>query len=99
MDVAVLFPSGLMVFGFVVHLFLKRVEKSARRFPWCVNCGKNMARIPLGNKFPAQIQTFLDKHELPPIVVSRYVCPGCYRRLWFIPRFGEAEKGLFVTES
>ena len=99
MDVATLFPSGLIVFGFAVHLLMKRFEKSARRFPWCKNCGKNMVKMQLADNLPAEIQTFLDKHKLPSIVVSKYVCPGCYRRLWFIPRFGEAEKGLFVTES
>ena len=99
MDYVSLSVAGLALFAVFHHAVVGRFIKSTQRFPTCRKCGKNMVKIPLTDKFPAEIQDFLDKHKLPPMVVSRYCCSrGCYQA-WYIPRMGNEEKGLFVPKE
>ena len=100
MDQAGIFLGGLVLLAITVDGLLRRVEKSARKFPWCRTCGKHMNTVTtLPRVLPAEIRLYLDRHQLPTSVVSRFICPkGCYQ-LWFIPRFGNAERAFFLREE
>ena len=99
MDAVGYLLGGLVVFGFTVNGLLKRVEKSSRKFPWCRIDGRNMQKVSLPKHLPDEVLRYLDEHQLPAFVVSRYICPnGCYQ-LWFIPKLGNTERAFFLREQ
>ena|SRR5687768_6690880 len=91
--------GGLLVFGFTVQGLLSRIERSARKFPWCRTCGKNMDSAPLPKVLPDEVLRYLDKHNLPAAVVSRFKCPRRDYQLWFIPKLGNTERSFFLKEE
>ena|SRR5688500_3457434 len=91
--------GGLAVLGFTVQGLLSRVDRSTRKFPWCKTCGSVMKSFPLLRVFPDEVQWYLDKHKLPPVVVSRFKCPKSHYQLWYIPRLGNTEKPFFLREE
>ena len=99
MDDPGIFLGGLILFGIVSDRILKRVSESGRRFPWCRTCGKNMESVALPKDLPEGVRNYLDNHGLPTIVVSRFVCPKGDYQLWYIPKFGNAEKPFFLREE
>ncbi len=99
MDNVGLFLGGLVVLGIVSDKLLRKVNKSARKFPWCRTCGKNMVTVGLPKFMPEAIIKYLDQYELTPAVVSRFICPRGDYQLWFIPRFGDTERAFFLREE
>lgn len=91
--------GGLTVLGITVDGLLKKVERSARKFPWCKTCGKNMVAVPLPKVLPDEVLKYLDKYRLPAAVTSRFICPKGDYQLWFIPRFGNTEQAFFLKEQ
>src|SRR5687768_1379671 len=90
--------SGLALLGIVVDGLLRKVEKSARKLPWCRKCGRNMISSALPQDLPTEILQYLHKYKLPAAVASRFVCPKGDYRLWFIPRLGNTERAFFLKE-
>ena len=100
MDQAGIFRGGLVLLAITVDGLLRRVEKSARKFPWCWTCGKHMYTVTtLPRVLPAEMRQYLYRHQLPASVVSRFICPIGHYQLWFIPRFGNAERAFFLREE
>ena len=91
--------GGLVVLGITVDGLFRKVERSARKFPWCRTCGKNMVSKQLPKVLPAEVLWYLDKYNLPAVTVSRFICPRGDYQLWFIPRFGNTEKAFFLREE
>lgn len=91
--------GGLAVLGISVNELLRKVERSSRKFPSCITCGKNMEHTPVPNVLPDAVIRYLDEHQLTTPVVSRYVCPKGHYRLWYVPRFGRIEKAFFLKED
>jgi hypothetical protein len=85
--------------GLVVEGLVRKVAKSARRFPTCKTCGFNMTSEPLPNVLPDEIQRYLDKYQLPAAVASRFLCPKRHYQLWFIPKLGNTERAFFLRED
>ena len=88
--------GGFALLGIVVDGLLRKVEKSARTFPWCRDCGKNMVKSALPQDLPTEVLRYLDQYQLPAVVTSRFVCPKRHYQLWFIPRMGNTEKAFFL---
>ena len=99
MDYVGAFLGGLALLGITVDGLLRKVERSARKFPWCRTCGKNMVNVTLPKVLPIEVVKYLDKYELPAVVTSRFICPKGDYQLWFIPRFGNTEKAFFLREE
>ena len=99
MDYAGIFLGGLILLGVVSDRVLKKVSESGRQFPWCRTCGKNMVKIPVPRYLPEGVRRHLDRYGLPPVVVSRFVCPKGDYQLWYIPKFGGTEKAFFLRED
>ena len=99
MDNAGFFLGGIALLGIVSDKLLRQVEKSARKFPWCKTCGKNMVNVAVPKNLPGEVTKYLDKYGLPPTVVSRFICPKGDYQLWFIPKFGNTESAFFLRED
>ena len=99
MDYAAIFLGGLALLGVVSDKLLRQVQQSARKFPWCRTCGKNMVNIAPSKALPGEVTKYLEKHELPATVVSRFLCPKGDYQLWFIPKFGDIERPFFLRED
>jgi len=96
--------AGLMLGALVLltvttDKVLRKLETSGRKFPWCKTCGKNMVSVALPKFLPEEIRKYLDKHELPPVVVSRFICPKGDYQLWFIPKLSHTETAFFLREE
>jgi hypothetical protein len=98
MDYAGVFLGGLALLAMVSDKLLRQVQQSARKFPWCRTCGKNMVQVALPKDLPGEVTKHLDKHGLPPTVVSRFMCPKGDYQLWYVPRFGN-ERAFFLKED
>ena len=99
MDYMGYFVGGLVVLGMISDKLLRKVENSARKFPWCKTCGKNMVSVSLSKTMPEEVRKYLDKYELPAVAASRFICPKGDYQLWFIPKFGNTEKAFFLREE
>lgn len=93
--------AGLVILGFTVNGLLSRFDKSNRKFPWChtPGCGRTMVNAPLPKILPDEVRWYLMKHDLPQTVVSRVKCPRGHYQLWYIPRFGNADRPFFLREE
>ena|SRR5687767_4590862 len=91
--------GGFALLGIVVDGLLRKVEKAARKFPWCRTCDRNMINSALPKVLPTEIIQYLDKYQLPAVVASRFVCPKGHYHLWFIPRLGNTERAFFLKEE
>ena len=94
-----LFLGGLVVLGIVSDRLLRRFNKSARKFPWCRDCGKNMVTVGLPKIMPGEVIRYLDQHRLPAVAASRFMCPKGHYQLWFVPKFGNTERAFFLKEE
>ncbi len=100
MEYASLFVAGLAVFTVAFNSFLKWAEQPKKRFPWCRNCKSNMYRVSiLDAHLPYEVQRYLSDYQLPSSVLSKFNCPKGDTELWFIPRLGNATKGLFFVRD
>jgi len=99
MDYVGSFLGGLAILGIISDRLLSKFEKSARKFPWCHTCGKNMITAGLPKFMPGEVLKHLDKHGLPAATASRFICPKGHYQLWFVPRFGNTEKAFFLKEE
>jgi hypothetical protein len=99
MDYVGVFLGALAILALTVDGLLRRFERPSRKFPWCHTCGKNMVNVGLSKAVPEEILRYLDKNKLPTSVASRFICPKGDYQLWFIPRFGSAEKAFFFKEE
>jgi len=99
MDYAGLFVGGLMLLAIISYGLLSWIMKSARKFPWCLTCGKNMTTTSLPMFMPGEVVKHLGKYSLPMAAASRYICPKGHYQLWFVPRFGNTEKAFFLREE
>jgi hypothetical protein len=92
--------GGLALLGIITDRLLSKVEKRARKFPWCRTCGNNMITVVGLPKFmPGEVIRHLDKYGLPAVAASRFICPKGHYQLWFIPRFGNTEQAFFLKEE
>jgi hypothetical protein len=91
--------GGLALLGIVTDGLLRQVDKRARKFPWCKTCGTNMTAAGLPKFMPGELVNHLDKHGLPTVVASRFICPKGHYQLWFVPKFGNTEKAFFLREE
>ena len=99
MDYVGSFLGGLAILGIISDRLLRKFEKSARKFPWCRTCGKNMITVGLPKFMPGEVLNHLDKYDLPAVTASRFICPKGHYQLWFVPRFGNTEKAFFLKEE
>ena len=99
MDYVGSFLGGLALLGIITDRLLSKYEKSARKFPWCKTCGKNMITAGLPKFMPGEVISYLDKYGLPTVTASRFICPKGHYQLWFVPRFGNTEKAFFLKEE
>src|SRR5690349_15723055 len=91
-----LLVGGLALLAVFADRILRKFEAPSRKFPWCRTCGKNMVSVPLSKALPDEIRRYLEHHELPPVVASKFICPkGCYQ-LWFIPKFSNTDKAFLL---
>ena len=66
---------------------------------WCRRCGCQMYAIPLvQNLIPIEIEDHLVRHNLPYLVVNRYICPRGHCQMWFVPQLGNAESKMVVRD-
>ena len=91
--------GGFALLGIVTDGLLRNVEKKARKFPYCRTCGRNMDAAGPSKFMPGEVSRYLDQHSLPTVAASRFVCPKRHYQLWFIPKFGNAEKAFFLKEE
>lgn len=91
--------GALAVLAVMSDRVLRKIESSARKFPWCKTCGKNMVSATLPNVLPEEIRRYLFKYGLPHAAASRFICPKGDYQLWFIPKFGNTEKAFFLREE
>ena len=91
--------GGFALLGIVTDGLLRKVEKKARKFPYCRTCGMNMYSAGPSKFMPGEVSRYLEQHNLPTIAVSRFVCPKGHYQLWFIPKFGNTEKAFFMKEE
>ena len=93
--------AGLVLFGFTVNGLLSRLNKVARKFPTCrePGCGLTMVKVPLPTVLPDEVRWYLLRHDLPKTVVSRFKCPRGHYQLWYIPKFGDADRPFFLREE
>ena len=99
MDYVGVLLGSFALLGITVDGILRKVAKPARKFPWCMTCGKNMNAVGLPKFMPGEVTRHLDEHGLPTVVASRFICPkGCYQ-LWFVPKLGNTEQPFFLREG
>jgi hypothetical protein len=91
--------GGFALLGIVTDGLLRHVEKKARKFPYCRNCGRNMDAAGPSKFMPGEVSRYLDQYNLPAIAASRFTCPKGHYQLWFIPKFGNTEKAFFLKEE
>ena len=91
--------GGFMLLGIVVEGLVRKVEKPARKFPWCKTCGTNMITAEPSRFMPGEVSRHLDQHSLPTEAASRFKCPKGHYQLWFIPKFGNTERAFFLREE
>jgi len=91
--------GGLALLGIVTDGLLSKVEKSARKFPWCSTCGRNMNTVGLSKFMPGEVSRYLDRYDLPTVAASKFICPKGHYQLWFIPKFGNTGKAFFLREE
>jgi hypothetical protein len=100
MGLTTLFAAFLIVFTVVFNLFLEWSRHQKKRFPWCRRCGCQMYATPLVKELvPEEVQGHLVRHNLPYLVVNRYVCPRGHSQMWHVPRLGTAAKGVMVVRD
>ena len=99
MDSVGAFLGGLAILGITVGGLVRRVEKRSRKFPWCRTCGRNMPAVGLPKFMPGEVVNHLDRHGLPTVTASRFICPKGHYQLWFVPKFGNTEKAFFMKEE
>lgn len=96
-------PAGfglatLILLTYSVNAVLKRAAPARKGFPTCQQCGRIGTRVTnLGPDLPFEIGVYLSKYGLPEKVVSRYLCPRGCSEMWYVPRLGDAERGVFVS--
>jgi hypothetical protein len=91
--------GGMALFGIAVDGLLRKIEKKARKFPYCRTCGLNMNAAGPSKFMPGEVSRYLEQNNLPAIAASRFVCPKGHYQLWFIPKFGNTEKAFFLKEE
>lgn len=91
--------GSLALFGITVDGLLRKVEKKARKFPYCRTCGLNMNTAGPSKFMPGEVRRYLDQYNLPAVAASRFTCPKGHYQLWFIPKFGNTEKAFFLKEE
>ena len=91
--------GGFALLGITVDGLLRKVEKPRRKFPWCKTCGINMNIAEPSKVMPAEVSRYLDQHNLPMEVASRFMCPKRHYQLWFIPKLGNTEQAFFLREE
>ena len=91
--------GGLALLGITVDGLLRKVEKKARKFPYCRTCGMNMIAAGPSKFMPGEVSRYLDQYNLPAVAASRFMCPKGHYQLWFIPKFGNTERAFFLKEE
>jgi hypothetical protein len=91
--------GSMALFGITVDGLLRKIEKKARKFPYCRMCGLNMNAAGPSKFMPGEVSRYLDQHNLPAVAASRFTCPKGHYQLWFIPKFGNTERAFFFKEE
>lgn len=91
--------GSFVLLGITVDGILRKVAKPSRKFPSCFQCGNHMTSAGQSKFMPGEVSRHLDKHGLPTIAASRFICPNGHYQLWFVPRFGNTEKAFFFREE
>ncbi len=91
--------GGFALLGITMEGLLRKIEKPARKFPYCRTCGMNMITAGPSKFMPGEVSRHLDQHNLPTDAACRYMCPKGHYQLWFIPKFGNTEKAFFLREE
>jgi hypothetical protein len=99
MDYVGVLLGSMALFGFTVDGLLRKVEKKARKFPYCRTCGNNMVKVGIPKFMPGEVSRYLDQYNLPAVAASRFTCPQGHYQLWFIPKFGNTERAFFLKEE
>jgi len=91
--------GSMALLGITVDGLLRKVEKKARKFPYCRTCGLNMNTAGTSKFMPEEVSRYLDQYNLPTIAASRFTCPKGHYQLLFIPKFGNTERAFFLKEE
>ena len=91
--------GGFALLGLTVDGILRKFAKPPKKFPSCWTCGSHMTAVGLPKFMPGEVVNHLDKHGLPTVTASRFICPKGHYQLWFVPRFGNTETPFFFREE
>jgi len=91
--------GSMALFGITVDGLLRKIEKKARKFPYCRTCVLNMNAAGPSKFMPGEVSRYLDQYNLPTLAASRFMCPKGHYQLWFIPKFGNTERPFFLKEE
>jgi len=100
MDVLIIMVTATLAsFAIIVIWFLKKAFTPKKRvFPSCQTCGRYMAPQPFTkDELPFEMVAYLNKWNLPEIVIRKHICPDFHSQLWIAPAVGDMEKSLFVS--
>jgi hypothetical protein len=99
MDGAVLLVAIPLALAVLISQ-LKGLGRSGRNWPWCPECKRVLERLYFVDGYlPPEIDRYLAKHRLPRNIVSSYVCKAGHARAWYVPRVGDADKGVFIVHN
>ena len=102
MDVlVVLVTATLASFVIIVIWFLKKAfTPKTKVFPTCRKCGRYMAPWSFGSgELPFEMVAYLNKWNLPELVIRKHICPNNHSTLWIAPPVGDMAKALYVSEQ
>lgn len=104
MDSATIFVVGLAVLTASAPYLLNKAQGKSRGGDkggfYCRVCQKTMVKESLFvEAMPREVRAFLIGYELPPEVVSRFVCPTRHTQIWFVPKLGNTDRSLFVVRN
>ena len=100
MDVLIITATGTLAsFALIVFWFLKKISTPKKKlFPTCRYCGRYMGRqIFSKEEMPYEIKAYLEKWNLPEMIIRKHICPSYHSELWIAPPVSDMEKSLFVS--
>ena len=97
-EVNMLFGGIIVLIALGLIALLQLVGPKGKVFPSCYQCGRPMKQYQHhGRNLPEEIVQYLHKHNLPHLVVRRFVCPYNHRELWIAPPVGDQRKSVIVA--
>ncbi len=103
MALLMLMPAVVL---FLFAIVMNEIMKLANRPGYgkdirCRVCGRSMERVRThwSYQFPFVISVVINRQNLTPNTVQRYLCPEKHTQAWYVPNLGDLKCDVLVTKD